>query len=67
VKRFDLLGFDNRDFHNPMDESTHVHVESLGEEKACPNFFKPARRFDAKIVPPETTHGMSECSSPTLM
>ena len=67
MKRFKLLGFDGRDVHYPMNESNHAHVESLGQEKACPNFFKMARRFDAKIVSLRTPHGMSECSSPTLV
>ena len=36
MRRFNFLGFNNRDVHYPINESNHAHVESLGEEKACP-------------------------------
>lgn len=37
------------------------------EEKARPDFFKLARRFDANIVPPRTPRETSECSRPFLV
>ena len=34
-----------------MDEPDPAHAETPDQGKACPVFFKPARRFGAKIVP----------------
>ena len=66
MKRMNLPYTNNRDVHYPMDEPNLAHVESLSQIKARPDFFKLARRFEAKIVPPRTSHGMSECLGPTL-
>ena len=67
TKRINLLWTDNKDVHYPMNEPDPVHVENLGREKARPDFFKPYRRFEAKIVPPRTPHRMSEYSDETLI
>ena len=50
-----------------MDKPNPIHVESLGQEKARPYFFKPTQRVGAKIVPHETPHKMSEYLDPTLV
>ena len=42
-----------------------AHVETLGREKARPDFIKLARKLDAKIVPPRMPHGMRERLDPT--
>jgi hypothetical protein len=60
-RRIYLLKIDDRDEPNP------AHVESLGRGETRPEFFKPARWFGAKIVPPRTSHGMSECSGRPLV
>ena len=61
MKRINILCTNGRDVHYLTDEPNISHVESLGRGKACPDFFKPTRWFDAKIVPPRMPHGMSEC------
>ena len=67
TKRINTLWTDNKDVHYPMNEPDPVHVENLGREKARPDFFKPYRRFEAKIVPPRTPHKMSEYFDETLI
>jgi len=59
-RRIYLLKIDDRD-------ERPAHVESLGRGEILPEFFKPARWFGAKIVPPRTSHGMSECSGRPLV
>lgn len=51
MERINLLWTDGRDVQYPMDKSDPAHVESSSQEKACPDFFKLARRVGAKIVP----------------
>ena len=60
-RRIYPLKMSGRDVHYPINEPKLVLVESLGREKACPDFLKPARRFGAKIMPPRMSHKMSEC------
>ena len=52
---------DEIDDLNPTDEPNPAPDESSGRGKARPDFFKPARWFGAKIVPPRMPHGMGEC------
>ena len=67
MKRIKLPCTADRDVHYPMDEPNLAHVESSGQRKACLGFFKPFRRFGAKIVPLRASHGMGECLGPTLV
>jgi hypothetical protein len=67
VKRINLPWTNSRDVHYPRNEPNPAHVESSGQGKACLDFFKLARRFGAKIVPPRMPHGMSECLGLTLV
>ena len=56
MKRNNLSWTNGRNVHYPTDEPNLSHVESSSQEKARPNFFKLARRFSTKIVPPRTPH-----------
>ena len=67
VKRINFSWTDGRDVHYPTVDPNSAHVESLGREKAPPNFFKPTQRFGAEIMLPKTPHEMSECLGPTLV
>jgi hypothetical protein len=67
MKSINFLWTNGRDVHHPTDEPNPAHVESLGQGKARPNFFKPARRFGIKSMPPRMPHGMIECLGPTLV
>ena len=67
VKSTNFLWTNGRDVHHPMDEPNPTHVESSGQGKTRPNFFKPTRRFGTRSVPPRTPYGMIDCLGPTLV
>ena len=56
------LKIDSKGEPNPTKEPNPIHVENSSQGKTRPYFFKPARWFDAKTLPPKTPHEMSECS-----
>ena len=49
------------------DELNLALNESSGQGKTHLDFFKSAWWFGAKIMPPKTPHGMSECLGPPLV
>ena len=56
------LVIDRQDELNPMEEPIGPQMGSSGQGKARPELSSRARWFGAKIVPPMTPHGISECS-----
>ena len=61
-KRIYPLMIDGQDELNLTEEPNRALDGSSGRGKARPELSSRARWFGAKIVPPRTPHGMSECS-----
>lgn len=67
MKRINILGTNNKDVHYSTDEPNLPCVENSSHGKAHLVFFKLIQRFETKIMPPKTPHGMSGYLDPTLI